>query len=118
MKSIPTRQAAYLLDIYHSAKFIQEYVAGLTREQFLQDAKTQDAVLRRFLVAGEAASKVDEETRALFPAIPFQKIASMRNRIVHDYGNIDLDIVWETIENYLPDLYKELSDYFSRRGEE
>jgi hypothetical protein len=51
--SIPPRQVAYLLDIYQSAQAIQSYVAGQTHEDFLKDPKTQDAVLRRFLVAGE-----------------------------------------------------------------
>ncbi len=117
MKSIPTRQAAYLFDIHHSVRFIREYVADLTREQFLKDTKTQDAVLRRFLVAGEAASKLDEETRALFPAIQFHKITGMRNRVVHDYGNVDFEIVWETIQQHLPSLYQELDRLFTEGGE-
>lgn len=114
---MPPRQVAYLLDIFHSVKVIHEYVAGLTHEQFLKDTKTQDAVLRRFLVAGEAANKLDDATRAAFPAIPFHKIAGMRNRVVHDYGNVDFEIVWETIQNHLPSLYKELNLFFTERGE-
>jgi uncharacterized protein with HEPN domain len=52
VKSIPPRQAAYLLDIFRSVKTIRTYVAGQTHKEFLADTKTQDAVLRRFLVAG------------------------------------------------------------------
>jgi uncharacterized protein with HEPN domain len=80
---MPPRQAAYLLDIFHSVKVIQQYVAGLTQEQFAKDTKTQDAVLRRFLVAGEAAARLTPETCAEFPGIPFHKITGMRNRVVH-----------------------------------
>src|SRR5271165_2168002 len=88
VKSIPPRQAAFLLDILQSVKTIHSYIAGLTHEQFLADTKTQDAVLRRFLVAGEAAARLTPETCAEFPNIPFHKIAGMRNRVVHDYGDI------------------------------
>jgi uncharacterized protein with HEPN domain len=116
-KSIPPRQVAYLLDIFHSVKVIREYVAGLTHEQFLKDTKTQDAVLRRFLVAGEAARHLEEETCAQFPNIPFHKIAGMRNRVVHDYGNVDFEIIWETIQDHLPFLYEELRRFFAQRGE-
>lgn len=89
----------------------------MTHEHFLRDTKTQDAVLRRFLVAGEAASKLDEAARAAFPAIPFHKIAAMRNRVIHDYGNVDLEIVWETIHTRLPALYEELNLFFAERGQ-
>ena len=79
---MPPRQAAYLLDIFKSVQAIQNYVAGQSREQFLNDAKTQDAVLRRFLVAGEAAARLDLATCAEFLNIPFSKIIGMRNRFV------------------------------------
>jgi uncharacterized protein with HEPN domain len=68
---MPPKQVAYLLDIFRSIEAIQSYVAGQTHEDFLKDAKTQDAVLRRFLVAGEAAARLTPETCAEFPAIPF-----------------------------------------------
>ena len=64
MTSIPARQAAYLLDIFKSVQAIQTYAAGKTHEEFLEDAKTQDAVLRRFLAASEAAARLDPQTCA------------------------------------------------------
>lgn len=117
MKSIPPRQGAYLLDILRSLEAIQNYVAGQTRQQFLADGKTQDAVLRRFLVAGEAAGRLTSDTCAQFPNIPFHKIVGMRNRVVHDYGNVDFEIVWETVQSHLPAFYEELQTFFLERGE-
>jgi len=114
---MPPRQVAYLLDIFRSVEAIQSYVAGQTHEEFLKDAKTQDAVPRRFLVAGEAAARLTPETCAEFPAIPFPKIVGMRNRVVHDYGNVDFEIVWETVQTHLPLLLKELQQFFAERGE-
>ena len=117
VKSIPPRQIAYLLDIFRSVKTIQSYIGRQTHEEFLADTKTQDAVLRRFLVAGEAAARLTPETSAEFPNIPFHKIIGMRNRIVHDYGNVDLEIVWETVQSHLPSLVRELQEFFAERGE-
>jgi uncharacterized protein with HEPN domain len=96
---------------------IQTYVAGQSHDEFLRDVKTQDAVLRRFLVAGEAAARLTPETRAEFPNIPFQNIYGMRNRVVHDYGNIDIEIVWDIVQAHLPPLVEELERYFAGRGE-
>lgn len=111
------RQAAYLLDILHSVQAITNYTAGYGPEQFLRDSKTQDAVLRRLLVAGEAAARLTQETRDQFPEIPFQKIVGMRNRVVHDYGQVDFEIIWETIENHLPLLLEQLQLFFAERRE-
>jgi len=98
-------------------KTIQSYVGAQTHEEFMADTKTQDAVLRRFLVAGEAAARLTAETCAEFPNIPFHKITGMRNRVVHDYGNVDFQIVWETVQTHLPSLFKELQEFFAERGE-
>jgi len=74
-------------------------------------------VLRRLLVTGEAAAPLTPETRAEFPNIPFQKIVGMRNRVVHDYGHIDLEILWEIVQSDLPILFMELKPFFAERGE-
>jgi uncharacterized protein with HEPN domain len=89
------RQVAYLLDILRSAEAVQSYIEGYSREDFLKDPKTQDAVLRRLLVIGEAAARITRETEERFEEIPFRKMAGLRNRVVHDYGQIDLEIILE-----------------------
>ena len=107
------RQAAYLLDILHSAEAIQSYIEGYSREDFLRDPKTQDAVLRRLLVIGEAAARLTAETVARFEELPFRKMAGMRNRVVHDYGQIDFGIVWETVIDHLPKVRRDLGTFFA-----
>jgi uncharacterized protein with HEPN domain len=67
-------------------------------------------------VAGEAA-RLTPETCGEFPGIPFPKIVGMRNRVVHDYGNVDFEIIWETIHSDLPALLKDLRLFFVERGE-
>jgi uncharacterized protein with HEPN domain len=97
-------QATYLRDILESAELILEYTRGMDRERFLADPKTQDAVLRRFEILGEAASHPSAETRSLFPDIPFHKMRGMRNIIAHAYGAVDLEVVWRTVEEHIPPI--------------
>jgi uncharacterized protein with HEPN domain len=111
------RQVAYLVDILRSAEAIQSYIEGYSRESFLKDPKTQDAVLRRLLVIGEAAARLAPETEARFENIPFRKMAGLRNRVVHDYGQIDFEIVWESVTLHLPQVRTELSAFLSTEGE-
>lgn len=111
------RQVAYLLDILRSAEAIKIYIEGYVREDFLKDPKTQDAVLRRLLVIGEAAARLAPDTEARFEELPFRKMAGLRNRLVHDYGQIDFEIVWETVTVHLPRLQSELNAFFSSQGE-
>jgi uncharacterized protein with HEPN domain len=107
------RQAAYLLDILRSAEVIQSCIEGCSREDFLRDAKTRDAVLRRLLVIGEAAAHLTSETEARFEEIPFRKMAGLRNRVVHDYGQIDFEIIWEAVNDHLPQVRRDLSAFFA-----
>lgn len=67
--------------------------------------------------AGEAPARLTPETCTTFPGIPFSKIIGMRNRVVHDYGNVDLEIIWEVIEIHLPALFDELRQYLAELGE-
>jgi len=114
---MPPKQAAYLLDMLQAARAVQEYLAGYTHDDFLADLKTQDAVLRRLLVLGEAAARVTPEMRAAIPAIPFSSIIGMRNRIVHDYGHIDSEIIWEVTQVHLPLIIPELQRIFHASDE-
>ena len=99
-----SRDAIYLLDILEAARLAQTYVAGKTFDDFAQDMQCQDAVIRRLEIIGEAARRLSDETRQSLPAIPFNTIADMRNLLIHEYDDVDLSIVWDTIQNDLPPL--------------
>ena len=107
------RQDGLLLDILESARCIQRYLAGVDRESFLANQEKQDAVLRRFEIIGEAASRVSPETQASFPTVPFRSMRGMRNIIAHDYGDVDLDQVWKTATDDLPGLVEILERHFA-----
>ena len=76
---------------------------------FREDLKTQDAVVRNLQVIGEAAKKVSVATRAAHPDVPWKSMAGMRDRIVHDYFGVSIEIVWDVVENHLPPLQKLLA---------
>ena len=106
-------QQALLRDLLDSARAIRRYLAGVSHEAFMADTEKQDAVLRRFEIIGEAASRLAPEAQALFPTLPFRAMRGMRNIIAHDYGEVDLELVWKTATTDLPVLIATLGRHFA-----
>ena len=106
-------QQALLRDLLDSARAIRRYLVGVSREAFMADMEKQDAVLRRFEIIGEAASRLSPATQALFPNLPFRAMRGMRNIIAHDYGDVDLDQVWQTATTDLEPLIAALELHFA-----
>jgi len=96
----------YLNDILESIADIREFTAGMTRESFAGDKKTIKAVVRSLEVIGEAANKLPNHIKEMHPEISWQETVDMRNRLIHEYFGVDLDIVWQTIEEDLEPLDK------------
>jgi uncharacterized protein with HEPN domain len=74
------------------------------RDAFLADTKTQDAAIRNLEIIGEAVKNVSSELKNAHPSIPWQRIAGMRDRMIHEYFGVNLQIVWERVEQDIPDL--------------
>jgi uncharacterized protein with HEPN domain len=96
-------------DILESLDKIDRYMVGLDREGFLQDDKTIDSVVRNLEIIGEAANRLPGDFRSRHTEIAWHRIVGLRNRIVHDYFGIDLDIIWEILQRELPDLKARIS---------
>ncbi len=96
-------------DIIESGKKILKYTEHLTLEEFVNDSKTVDAVVRNFEIIGEAANRLPEDFKELYTDIDWHRIRGFRNRIVHDYFGIDYSIVWEIKTTFLPELLASLS---------
>jgi len=84
------------------------YTAGLTKQQFLGRREKQDSVVRRLEIIGEAARRVSEETRRQLPQLPWQDMVRMRNIMIHEYDDVDLSLVWDTVQIDLPALVSAL----------
>lgn len=97
----------YLEHILEAVKRIRSYAAG-GKAELLADVKTQDAVIRNLQVLGEAAKRVSPSTASAHPDVPWRQMAGMRDRVVHDYFGVSLEIVWDVIENHLELVEREV----------
>ncbi len=109
------RDEAYLLDVLQAAQLAITYVEGKTLEAFLEDLQLQDSVIRRLEIAGEASRRVSEQTKAVHPELPWHDMIGMRNFLIHEYGNVDLQIVWDTLQLDLPPLITALERILSTK---
>jgi uncharacterized protein with HEPN domain len=98
-----------LVDIRQCIEKIDRYCADMDKNAFLADDKTQDAVARNLEVIGEAARHMPDAFKDSHSEIPWAQIAGLRNRIVHDYAGIDLEIIWNVVQHALPDLRDQIS---------
>lgn len=99
-----SRDDAALLDMLAAARLVVEFRGGDDKRSFLDDPKTQSAVLHQLLVLGEAAKRVSEAWRARHPEIPWRAITGMRDRLIHEYAAVDLGEVWKTARTDVPQL--------------
>ncbi len=99
-----TDSCVYLHDILESISLIEVYTESLTREAFLDSREKQDAVIRRLEVIGEATRNLPNELTEAHPEVPWSPIIAMRNRLIHAYGRVDLELTWEVVERELPKL--------------
>ncbi len=97
-----------LSDIIESIDKIKKYTLTVSYQDFLNDDKTLDAVIRNFEIIGEAANRLPDETKDRFSNINWHRIRGFRNRIVHDYMGIDYEIVWTLIDNDLDNLKRDI----------
>lgn len=99
----------WLRDIVEFARSAQEFVAGMTFDAFVTDQKTGFATIRALEIVGEATKHVPASVRDAHREIPWRDWAGFRDKLVHDYGRIDLEIVWRSIEEDLPPLIERVS---------
>jgi uncharacterized protein with HEPN domain len=102
------RDLQFLLDMLQSAELIMSYTAQCSKDEFVENVQLQDSVIRRLLVIAEAARRVSESTRRTLLNISWQEINGMRNRLVHEYDDINLNILWDTVQTEIPTLIEEL----------
>ncbi|MEK7587965.1 MAG: DUF86 domain-containing protein [Patescibacteria group bacterium] len=98
----------YIDDILEAIEKITEYVADGDEVRFSRDSQQQDAVIRRFTIIGEAATRLPQEIRLLAPTIPWKSVIGLRNIVIHEYANVSLGKAWEVTQEDLPKLKKAL----------
>ncbi len=101
----------YLEHIQQAAIDARSFMDGMAKEDFLADKRTQQAVIMSLIIIGEAATKIMDGYTAFTQAhseVPWRSMRNMRNRMAHGYFDINLDIVWDTVQEWLPELLKQL----------
>jgi len=94
----------YIKHISDAIHKLEQYSNEHSREEFSQNDWDQDAVVRNLEIIGEAANNLDESFLKSHEAVPWRKIIDLRNIVAHDYADIDLSIIWNILNDYIPEL--------------
>jgi|SRR3989344_505881 len=98
----------FIEDILKSIKLIEEYMGNISKDDFTNNQKIQDSVVRRLEIIGEAVKNIPDSFREKYPGIEWKEIAGTRDRIIHAYFIVDLNIVWNIINEDLPILKRQI----------
>lgn len=99
----------YLQHILVEAEYLTGRSAGLTWERFSSDETLRRAFVRSLEVIGEATKKIPEDFRAQHPSVEWRSMAGMRDRLIHDYFGVDYELVWDVVQNRIPELRHHVS---------
>jgi uncharacterized protein with HEPN domain len=102
------RDSQALIDILTGIQQVLQYTQGLKRENLQQDGEKQAAILYRLIVIGEATKRLSNQFREQHPNIPWRQMAGLRDVVIHDYDELDFDILWNVIQVNLPDILPQL----------
>jgi len=100
----------FISDIKEATERIKKYTTDMSYETFLQDIKTQDAVIRNIEIIGEAAKNLSSDFRKKHRHVDWKKIAGMRDKIIHYYFGVKWDIVWAVIKDKIPALSEQINN--------
>ena len=105
----------YLQDIAESCEKILQFTEGLSQSDLIRDIRTYDAVIRNLEIIGEAAKHISEDLRKQLPDIEWRKAAGLRDMLSHAYFGIDNDILWDVVQNKVPQLATAVNAFLDKR---
>lgn len=106
------RDAVYLSDILSAAADLREFMRAASFEEFCANKALRYAMLHALTVIGEASSKISAELRGRHSEVPWQRVTSVRHRIVHDYSGLDYELLWQVVTVFAPELAEEVEAIF------
>jgi uncharacterized protein with HEPN domain len=106
------RDAVYLADILSAAADLREFARAASFEEFRSNKTVRYAMLHALTVMGEASSKVSAELKERSGEVPWQRVSSLRNRIVHDYSGLDYELLWQVVTVFAPELAEQVAAIF------
>jgi uncharacterized protein with HEPN domain len=102
------KDLTYLGDVLDAIKRIEGYLRGVDKDAFQKNLMMQDAVMHQIEIIGEASNNISEEFQERHLELPWMQMRAIRNKIVHDYREVNLNIIWDTVKNDLPSLKKQV----------
>ncbi|HUW62595.1 MAG TPA: DUF86 domain-containing protein [Candidatus Bathyarchaeia archaeon] len=102
------RDLATLVDIANAAKASLAFLGEMSLTDFVSDPKTVSSVQHQLMIMGEAVKRLSPECKETLPEVGWTQIARMRDRLIHGYDDVDLDIVWRTVRRNVPQLLEQL----------
>ena len=108
------KDKVYLNHILDSINSISKFTNGMDKKAFSEDEVVINAVIRMLEIIGEAANNISNELKIKYPNVPWKKITGTRNNLIHEYFNVDLDLIWKTITINLPELKEKVIEIIKK----
>ena len=94
---MPARDRSHLFDILGALNSIRAFIAGVDHDSFVENDLLLSAVIRKLEIVGEATKRISQEFRTAHPEIPWKMMAGMKDVLIHDYDQVDVELVWKTV---------------------
>ena len=101
---------AYIEHILDCIRKIKEFSEGISFREFSSNELVQDAIIRNIEIIGEASKKISSDTKQIYFEVPWKEIAGMRDKLIHDYLGVDVEVVWRTIKEDIPILERQIRE--------
>ena len=111
-------ELVYLRHILDAIKIVEEYLQGVDEAKFKATRLLQDGAIRQIEIIGEAVRHISKDIRKTYPEIPWQDVAGMRDKLIHGYFGVDIEKVWDTAQDDLPVLKKQVTGILKDFGQE
>lgn len=106
----------FLKHILESVEIIEEHTKGITKEKFSKNVTVQDAVIRRIEIIGEAVKNLPPDFKKRRSEVEWREITGMRDKLIHEYFGVNLNVVWRTINKDIPQLKKQISELLEKNS--